>query len=133
MFGAGFLAAGIGQLGMAAMAVLRPSRLIYVAIVATTLALIGLYTYNVVVGLPFHGPAVVAAAEEHTSDAGHGHAAKDPAETHALSGSDDHHHAGATTGTGEPIEPYGVTTQLAQLSAAALALALLVRRLPATA
>ncbi len=133
VFGAGFLAAGIGQSGTAAMGVLRPSRPIYAAIIATTLALTGLYTYNVVVGLPFHGPAVVAATEEQTSDAGHGHAAKDPAVTHALPGSEDHHHAGVTTGTGEPIDPYGVITQLAQLSAAALALALLVRGSRATA
>ncbi|MFN2417497.1 MAG: hypothetical protein ABR593_01050, partial [Candidatus Limnocylindria bacterium] len=35
VFGAGFLAAGIAQFGMAAMAVLWPSRVIYAAIIAT--------------------------------------------------------------------------------------------------
>lgn len=133
VFGAGFLAAGTGQLGIAAMAVLRPSRLVYGAIIATTLGLIGLYTYNVVVGLPFHGPAVVAATDELASDRAHGHPVEAPAETHALSGTHDHQDAGVTTGTAEPMDPYGVMTQVAQLSAVALALVLLLRRPPATA
>src|SRR5688572_13843655 len=72
VFGAGFLAAGIAQLGMAATAVLRPSRLLYASIIAVTLGLSGLYAYNVVVGLPFHEPVVVAAADHDASDAAHG-------------------------------------------------------------
>ena len=43
VFGAGFLAAGIAPFGMAAMAVLRPSRLIYAAIIASMLGLTGIY------------------------------------------------------------------------------------------
>ncbi len=131
VFGAGFLAAGLAQFGMAAMAVLRPSRLVYAAIIATTLGLTGLYAYNVVVGLPFHEPGPVAAATDgHASDTAHRHAAPPPAEGDALSGGADHHEGGMVIGTGEPIDPYGALTQLAQLSAAALALTLLMRRTP---
>ncbi|MCA1569872.1 MAG: hypothetical protein LC798_06020 [Chloroflexi bacterium] len=130
VFGAGFLAAGIAQFGMAAMAVLWPSRVIYAAIIATMLGLTGLYAYNVVVGLPFHEPARVAAVTDaHPSETAHGHAADPPAETHVLT-NDGHHDPGLVIGTGEPIDPYGAMTQLAQLSAAALALTLLVRRTP---
>lgn len=131
VFGAGFLAAGIAQFGMAAMAVMRPSRPVYAVIIATTLGLTGLYAYNVVVGLPFHeAPPGAAATAERTSGTGHGHSAAPPAEADALSV--DHHEPGVVLGAGEPIDPYGAMTQLAQLSAAALALTLLVRRTPAT-
>lgn len=130
MFGAGFLAAGIAQLAMAAMAILRPSRLVHVAIIASTLALTGLYAYNVAVGLPFREPAAVAAViDAHTADTAHEHA--DAAATAAAqAGVADHHKAGVVVGAGEPVDPYGAMTQLAQLSAAAAALTLLVRRTP---
>lgn len=133
VFGAGFLAAGIAQLGMSVMAVLRPSRLLYASIVTVTLGLSGLYAYNVVVGLPFHEPAVVGAADNHASDAAHGHAAESPAESHALDGDADYHEGGVVIGAGEPIDSHGALTQLAQLSAAALAFTLLVRRTPVNA
>lgn len=133
VFGAGFLAAGVGQFGMAAMAVVRPSRLLYAAIIAMTLGLTGLYAYNVVVGLPFHEPTAVAAAtDEHRLDSSHEHAAEAPAEAEALDGRAGHQERGVVIGAGEPIDAYGAVTQLAQLSAAALSLTLLVRRTPAT-
>lgn len=133
VFGAGFLAAGIAQFGMAAMAVLRPSRLVYVAIMATSLGLTGLYAYNIVVGLPFHETAAIAAAaDEHSSDTAHGHAAGSRAEGGARTSGAEHHDAGVVIGTGETIDPYGAMTQLAQLSAAALAVTLLMRGTPAT-
>lgn len=133
VFGAGFLAAGVGQFGMAAMAVLRPSRLVYAAIIAMTLGLTALYAYNVVLGLPLQEPAVIAAGtDELTSDRAHRHEPEPRAEGPALSDGAEHHEAGLVIGTGEPIDPYGAMTQLAQLSAAALAVTLLVRRTPAT-
>ena len=129
VFGAGFLAAGIAQFGMAAMAVIRPSRLVYAVIIATTVALTGLYAYNVVVGLPFHEASPRAAGTDgHTAGTEHGHSA--PGQADGLSV--DHHEAGVVMGGGEPIDPYGALTQLAQLSAAALAVTLLVRRTPST-
>ena len=131
VFGAGFLAAGIAQFSLAVMAIVRPSRVVYAGIIAATLGLTSLYGYNVVVGLPFHDAdepsRVVLVADEHASDTGHGHAGEAAGEAQALSG-DDHHDAGLVIGAGEPIDQYGAATQLAQLSAAALALTLLVRR-----
>lgn len=133
VFGAGFLAAGVGQFGMAAMAVVRPSKLLYAAIIATTLGLTGLYAYNVAVGLPFHEPiAVATATDEDSFDSTHQRAGQAPAEGEALNGRVGHQEAGVVMGAGEPIDAYGAVTQLAQLSAAALALTLLVRRTPAT-
>lgn len=131
VFGAGFLAAGVAQLGLAAMAVLRPSRLVYVAIIASTLGLAGMYAYNVVVGLPFHQPDPVAiATHEHASDVTHEESEHAPAHSDAQFGSADHHEGGVVLGAGEPIDPYGAITQLAQLSAAALAFSLLARTTP---
>jgi hypothetical protein len=68
IFGAGFLAAGVGQLGMAGLAVVRPSRLLYAAVIASTVALSSMYAYNVLVGLPFHDDAAAAAAGDDHAD-----------------------------------------------------------------
>ena len=80
IFGVGFLAAGIAQFGMAALAVARPGRLLYAAVIASTLLLSSAYVYNVLVGLPFHEVAPAAAAAEreagdhlHGTSEGHGH------------------------------------------------------------
>ena len=81
------------------------------------------------VGLPFHEPAGVAAAADASSEEAHGHAVGVSAEAHLLS-DEGHHEPGLVIGTGEPIDPYGAMTQLAQVSAAALALTLLVRSTP---
>lgn len=61
IFGAGFLAAGLGQLGMAGLAVVRPSRLLYATVIASTVVLSSTYAYNVLIGLPFHDDGTLAA------------------------------------------------------------------------
>ena len=126
LFGAGFLASGVAQFGMAALAVIRPSRQLYAAVIAMAAVLSGLYAYNVFVGLPFHDVAAAAATE------GHEHAEDEHADSSEKSGQheqqaaeSDHHEEGLVLGAGEPVDVYGAITQLAQLSAAAIAVALL--------
>lgn len=145
LFGFGFLAAGVAQLGMAAWATIRPTRLLYAAVLASTAVLGGTYAYNVLVGLPFQAEpgAVAGAAVAHSEANGHGaeHAAgSDHAHDAALHTAQaaqlDHHDGGIVLGSGEPVDAYGAVTQAAQLTAAAVALALLRRphgRLPQAA
>ena len=135
IFGLGFLAAGTAQFGMAALAVVRPSRLLYAAVIASTVVLSGTYAYNVMVGLPFREEVATAAAvdgeagdESHGASEGH----EDEAAGHAEGSHEgeaavttDHHEEGVVLGGGEPVDAYGAVTQLAQLSAAGVALVLL--------
>ena len=136
VFGVGFLAAGIAQFGMAALAVARPSRLLYAAVIASTVLLSSAYAYNVLVGLPFHEVAPGAAAAErgaggdmHGKNEGHGHAGGhvDAGHEEEAAVTTDHHDDGVALGAGEPVDAYGAVTQLAQLSAAGVALVLLRR------
>ena len=133
IFGVGFLAAGIAQFGMAALSVVRPSRLLYAAVIASTVVRSTTYAYNVTVGLPLREDVTTAMAvggeaddESHGESegtAGHaegGHEDDAPATT-------DHHDAGVVPGAGEGVDAYGAFTQLAQLSAAGVALVLLRR------
>lgn len=132
LFGAGFLAAAITQLGMAVLAVIAPSRLLFAAVIGVTLVLTSVYAYNVVIGLPFADHAT-SAADVHDHDAPHKHhdggvegiAADEHSE---LAAQLDHHEGGLPLGAGEPVDAYGALTQLAQVSAATLAVALLLRR-----
>ncbi len=136
VFGVGFLAAGIAQLGMAALAVVRPSRLLYAAVIASTAILSSTYAYNVLVGLPFHEEVATATAvdsedgdELHGESDGHhdtgGHAEAGHQDEAAVT--TDHHEEGVVLGAGEPVDAYGAVTQLAQLSAAGVALVLIRR------
>ena len=135
IFGVGFLAAGIAQFGMAALAVVRPSGLLYTAVIASTVALSSTYAYNVLVGLPFHGVATATTVDGEAYDESYeeseGHAeAADLAEVGHDDGAaetTDHHEGGVVLGAGEPVDAYGAVTQLAQLSAAGVALVLLRR------
>ena len=141
IYGLGFLAAGIAQFGMAALAVVRPSRLLYAAVIASTVVLSSTYAYNVMVGLPLHHEVVTATAgdrgdgnELHGESDGHdgepahhgggGHEGEAAVTT-------DHHERGVVLGAGEPVDAYGAVTQLAQVCAAAVALVLLRRRVEA--
>ena len=136
LFGLGFLAAGVAQLGMAALSVLRPSQLLYAAVIASTVVLSSTYAYNLLVGLPFHEEVATATSEEgvagdelhdesegHDEGAGHGEGGHED-EAAVMT---DHHEEGVVLGTGEPVDAYGAVTQLAQLSAAGVALVLLRR------
>lgn len=132
LFGAGFLAAAAAELGMAALAALRPSRALFVAVIGVTVVLMSLYAYNVVVGLPFSHDTTAASADSHEPPHEHASGAADAADAGVEEGDAEHgaepnHHAGGLhLGAGEPVDAYGALTQLAQVSAAALALALLV-------
>ena len=144
MFGVGFLAAGIAQFGMAVLAVVRPSRLLYATVIASTVVLSSTYAYNVLVGLPFHHEPPTASigeakAGDELHEEGDAHddmASHDEAAHHAddADGHDDemaatsgHHQEGVVLGSGEPVDTYGAATQLAQLSAATIAFTLLRR------
>lgn len=144
LFGVAFLSAGIAQFGMAALAVIRPSRLLYAAVVASTVVFGSAYAYNVMVGLPFHhepgtertvdGEAGDASHDEahphgNPTDDGAGRHEGETAAAHAdKSAQTTDLHAQGATGTGEPVDEYGVITQVAQFSAAAIALVLLLRK-----
>jgi hypothetical protein len=136
LFGAGFLAAGVAQVGMAGLAMVRPSRMLYVAVVASTAVLSSMYAYNVFVGLPFQEDAEAPAgisAEHSEGDAQEVEHAADSQHADETAGHDespvqiDHHEGGLALGGGEPVDAFGAVTQAAQLTAAAVALALLRR------
>lgn len=130
ILGLGFLAAAAAQLGLAALVLLRPRSWVYAAVIGASVVLMGLYAFNVAVGLPFHAAhaesSVAADAHGHEPDADHGTADEHAAdEDHAAGG---HGNKGLAIGAGEPVDAWGATTQLAQLSSAGLALVLLRRR-----
>ena len=144
IFALGFLAAGMAQLGMAVLAMVRPSRLLYAAVIASTFVLSSAYAYNVLVGLPFHHePATASIGEAKAGDGAHEEddAHDDMASHHEAGhhaddadGNDDemvatrgHHQEGIVLGSGEPVDTSGAATQLAQLSAATIAFMLLRR------
>lgn len=88
LLGVGFLGAGIVQLGLAVAVVERPRHIVYLALVALNVALIGVWLYAVLVGLPLGG------ADDH-GDA-----------------------AGWVVGAGEPIDAVAVVTKAAELAGA---------------
>lgn len=99
VLGAGFLAAGLAQLALAAVLVAgvgRADDLVPAATVAVDVALVALYGYAVLVGLPFGG-------------------------------GDEEHAAGLVLGAGEPVDLWGFVDLLAELGALGLAALLLLR------
>lgn len=133
IFGLGFLSAAVAQIALAAFVLLRPQTWVYTAVIGLSVVLMGLYAFNVAVGLPFHAahvePPVVADADGHPPDGDHG-AADDhgSADHHGSTDEDGHGDEGLAIGAGERIDAWGATTQLAQLSSVGLALVLLRRR-----
>jgi len=131
ILGLGFLTAAAAQIGLAALVLLRPRRWVYAAVIGASASLMGLYAVNVAVGLPFHAahaePVVVTVAHGPGTDADH-HGATD----HHGAGTDHaegaHGTGGLAIGAGEPVDAWGATTQLAQLSSVGIALVLLRRR-----
>jgi len=130
IFGLGFLAAGVAQLGLAGLVALRPGRIVYAAVVALSLTLMSLYAINVLVGLPFHGSADGAVVGEAHGDDGAAHDDETtPEETDdgaaheetdgpaARADEDGHGEAGLVLGAGEPVDAVGAGTQVAQLAA----------------
>lgn len=115
----------VAALGLGLAVLLRPTRLVYIAIIAVAIALIGLYAYNVAVGLPFGDQhATTADGREQSESAGHG---ADGDEEGADAGSG-HHDEGLVVGSGEPIDAIGATTKLREIAGIGLAIALLRRR-----
>ncbi len=123
--GVGFLAAAGTEFGLGLAVLLRPTRLVYIAIIAVAIALIGLYAYNVAVGLPFGDQhSTTADGREQSESAGQG---GDGDEEGADTGSG-HHDEGLDVGSGEPIDAVGATTKLSEIAGIGLAIALLSRR-----
>ena len=118
----------------------------YAAVIGVSVALVSLYAFNVAVGLPVHTAhatesSVLAAADGHATDIDYGaadehgsddhHGAADEHgsdEDHGSTDEDGHGDEGLAIGAGEPVDAWGATTQLTQLSSVGLALVLLRRR-----
>jgi hypothetical protein len=129
LMGIGFLGSAIAEFGLAATLLVSPRRVVYVAIIVVTSTLIGLYAYNVMVGLPFGG----ASTDGHVPivEGEHGHDAQLPEHHsepdgagHAAEG---HHSHGLTLGAGEAIDTLGAATKLSEFAAIGLAVMLIVR------
>jgi 4-amino-4-deoxy-L-arabinose transferase-like glycosyltransferase len=134
LMGLGFAAATAAELGLAAAVLARSSRLVYAAVVVVSAILVGLYVYNVFIGLPFAGDRAAAVVEqvtavesvdergeiehhEHSDTAGHGEGAEH----------DGHHTEGLVLGSGEPVDAPGVATKSAELVSIGIAAGLLIR------
>lgn len=128
VMGAGFIGAAVAELGLALAVLVRPRRLVYLAVVAVAAALIGMYGFNVMVGLPLQSGHL-------QETAAHRHAGADgtvaPAAGHAGGGhgaGGPHSEGGLVVGSGEPIDALGGATKLGEMVAIGLALMLLSRR-----
>jgi hypothetical protein len=126
--GLGFLCSALAEFGLAAAVLVQPRRLVYVAVIGVSAALIGLYAYNVMIGLPFHG----ASADGNPSGVGHGAqqtiAAEHDSEHETMAHSGGGHHSGGLVlGEGEAVDMLGATTKLAELAMIGLAVALILR------
>lgn len=99
------------------------------AIIVVASALIGLYAYNVMVGLPFGG----ASTDGHVSivDGERGHDAQLPEHDSesdvAGHGAEGHHSHGLKLGAGEAIDTLGAATKLSEIAAIGLAATLILR------
>ena len=123
MLGLGFCAAGIAQLALATLVVVRPWRIVFAAVIAVSLVLMALYAYSVFIGLPFHeaSAAVGAPAGAHAGDS---HAAGEHQHDEAVRG---HEQGGLILGAGEPVDALGAGTQAAEIAAVALGAYVLMR------
>jgi peptidoglycan/LPS O-acetylase OafA/YrhL len=97
ILGLGFLASGLAQVALAGIVVWRPASWSLALVVVLNVTLIVIYAYAVLVGLPF------GAGSEH----------------------DHTEAAGLLIGAGEPVDWYGGISKVAELTSAAIALALL--------
>ncbi|MBW3613346.1 MAG: hypothetical protein KY392_05740 [Chloroflexi bacterium] len=143
VMGVGFVAAGLLQLSLSALVVLRPRPILYLAVALASAALVGLYLVNVAVGLPWatsgspHEVAPqggsAAAHDEHETHAHHvdgdsdHHAADDVGDSNAPAAqpSRSHGHSGIQLGSGEPIDAIGGANLAVEVTSAGLSLALL--------
>ena len=103
LLGVGFLASGLIQIALAAAIVRRPADGHLSLSLMINVALIALYVYAVLVGLPLAG------------------------------GPDSDHSTGLAIGAGEAIDPTGAAAKLAEFTALALAIMLMHRNARSTA
>ena len=131
VMGVGFLGSALAEFALAGAVLVRPRRLVYVAVIGVATVLIGLYAYNVMLGLPFSESAAHGGVVEgsHVGDAPHstdGEHGSGQAEAGQVEGG--HHSDGLVLGQGEPVEALGAATKLSELAAIGLAVGLLTRR-----
>jgi len=145
LMGLGFIGAGVLQLGLAAMVLLRPRPTVYLAVALASIMLVGLYCANVTVGLPWAASGPHEDGAGHTSAVAHGH--DDATDGAHVDGGDGHHdddegdahrdvahatephgHTGIQIGSGEPVDAVGGANLAAELASAGVAIALLRRR-----
>ena len=132
LMGLGFLGTAAAELGLAGLVLARPRRMLYLATVGVASAVILLYAYNVMIGLPFNAteaphtavtePLPPVGATAHDDEAQHG-AEHEPVTENA----NGHHAGGIQLGRGEPVDASGALTKVAELAAIGLALSLLRR------
>lgn len=130
VMGIGFVGSGVAEILLAAAVLMRPRRIVHLAVIGVAAGLIGMYAFNVMIGLPFSAASPNGAVAEeaghsaaNSAETDHGAADEDPG--HADSG---HHSDGLVLGQGEPVDALGFTTKLSELAAIGLAMALLRRR-----
>jgi len=113
LMGAGFVAATVVELTLAMAVILAPITWVYAATIVVAAGLIGMYAWNVMIGLPFVQAAETAAHEEGAAheEASHGG-----------------HQDGLVIGAGEPVDAAGAVTKGAELGSIALAGWLITRR-----
>jgi hypothetical protein len=130
LMGVGFLCSAVAQLGLALAVLVKPRPSAYLAIIGLSAVLIGLYAYNVMIGLPFNGATTDGGP---LNDGGHSgghhsvaaqHEAEHDSGAHSGGG---HHSGGLVLGAGEAVDVLGATTKLSELAAIGLAGALILR------
>jgi hypothetical protein len=129
IMGVGFLGSAIAEFGLALAVLMKPRRIAYVAVIGVSVALIGLYAYNVMIGLPFIGASTDGSflSGAGHSDAHHSTAAEHDPEHEAAHTGGGHHNGGLMLGEGEAMDLMGATTKLSELATIGLAVALIRR------
>jgi hypothetical protein len=131
LMGAGFLSSAVAEFGLAAAVLVRPRRMVYFAVIGVASALIALYAYNVMIGLPFSEASAGTHLSEsavHSDNAQHSAPANHGSEHEAV-GHDEgaHHSGGLVLGEGEPVDLLGAGTKLSELATIGLAFALILQ------
>ena len=129
VMGVGFVGSAIAELGLALAVFVKPRLFAYLAIIGVSAALIGLYAFNVMIGLPFNGASTdgshITGAGQ--SDAHHSTASEHDPDHEAAHSGTGHHTGGLILGDGEAVDPLGATTKLSELAAIGLAVTLIRR------
>jgi hypothetical protein len=131
LMGAGFLSSAVAEFGLAAAVVVKPRRMVYFAVIGVASALIALYGYNVMIGLPFSEASAATHLSESAvhSDNAHHSTPADHGSEHEVVGHAEgaHHSGGLVLGEGEPVDLLGAATKLSELATIGLAFALILQ------